>query len=81
MAVRIADVQYLKSALKVEAGTHASCIDRHSLREARLNVRTGGDVASRAGGVVNQGISEVTSAETIRKIAAPSAGDAVEQDT
>ncbi|GFW62958.1 uncharacterized protein TNCV_4453061 [Trichonephila clavipes] len=40
MAVRMADVQDLKSvllyALKVEAATQASCIDRHSIREARV---------------------------------------------
>ncbi|GFX34543.1 uncharacterized protein TNCV_3657811 [Trichonephila clavipes] len=40
MAVRMADVQDLKSALlyalKVEAVTQASCIDRHSIREARV---------------------------------------------
>ncbi|GFS83438.1 uncharacterized protein TNCV_513941 [Trichonephila clavipes] len=39
MAVRMADVKGLKSALlyalKVEAATQASCIDRHSIREAR----------------------------------------------
>ncbi|GFY03680.1 hypothetical protein TNCV_3665921 [Trichonephila clavipes] len=46
-----------------------------------LNVRTRGDVASRAGSVVNQGISEVAAPETIRKIAAPSAGGAVQQGT
>ncbi|GFT54073.1 uncharacterized protein TNCV_154231 [Trichonephila clavipes] len=39
MAVRMADVQDLKSALlyalKVEAATQASCIDCHFIREAR----------------------------------------------
>ncbi|GFW52376.1 uncharacterized protein TNCV_4115801 [Trichonephila clavipes] len=39
-AVRMADVQDLKSALlyalKVEAATQASCIDRHSIRGARV---------------------------------------------
>ncbi|GFV20566.1 uncharacterized protein TNCV_776121 [Trichonephila clavipes] len=40
MAVRMADVKDLKSALlyalKVEATTQASCIDRHSIREVRV---------------------------------------------
>ncbi|GFT08223.1 uncharacterized protein TNCV_3481671 [Trichonephila clavipes] len=40
MAVRMADVKDLKStllyALKVEAPIQASCIDRHSIREARV---------------------------------------------
>ncbi|GFW44389.1 uncharacterized protein TNCV_1748181 [Trichonephila clavipes] len=40
MAVRMAGVKDLKSALlyalKVEAATQASCIDRHSIREARV---------------------------------------------
>ncbi|GFT91564.1 uncharacterized protein TNCV_3903571 [Trichonephila clavipes] len=40
MAVRIAGIKDLKSALlhalKVEAATQTSCIDRHSIREARV---------------------------------------------
>ncbi|GFW77443.1 uncharacterized protein TNCV_2498361 [Trichonephila clavipes] len=40
MAVRMTDVKDLKSALlyalKVEAATQASCIDRHFIREARV---------------------------------------------
>ncbi|GFV40827.1 uncharacterized protein TNCV_1700151, partial [Trichonephila clavipes] len=42
---------------------------------------TEGDEPSRAGGVVNQAISEVTAPEIIRKIVTPSAGDAVKQGT
>ncbi|GFT18802.1 uncharacterized protein TNCV_4710191 [Trichonephila clavipes] len=36
MAVRMADVQDLKSALKIKATIQASGIDRHSIREARV---------------------------------------------
>ncbi|GFT83229.1 uncharacterized protein TNCV_3425431 [Trichonephila clavipes] len=35
-AIRMADVQDLKSALKLEATTQASCTDRHSIRGARM---------------------------------------------
>ncbi|GFW49762.1 uncharacterized protein TNCV_358651 [Trichonephila clavipes] len=35
-AVRMADVQDLKSALKFQAATQASCIDRHSIRGTRV---------------------------------------------
>ncbi|GFX54166.1 retrovirus-related Pol polyprotein from transposon TNT 1-94 [Trichonephila clavipes] len=35
-AVRITDFQDLKSALKFEVATQASCIDRHSIRGARV---------------------------------------------
>ncbi|GFX78402.1 uncharacterized protein TNCV_3034451 [Trichonephila clavipes] len=112
MAVRKAGFKDLKSAmlyaLKVETAIQASCIDRHSIQEARVTVDEPCEsrcikgieklkeemqalIAERQnrrrrsitcwGGVVNQGISEVTAPETIRKIAAPSAGGAVEQDT
>ncbi|PRD34988.1 UNVERIFIED_CONTAM: hypothetical protein NCL1_12878 [Trichonephila clavipes] len=111
MAVRMVDFKDLKSALlyapKVEAATQASCIDHHSIREARVTKDEHCEsrcikeieklieemqalIAQRQSrrrrsitcwGVVNQGISEVTTPKTIRKIAAPSAGGAMEQDT
>ncbi|GFV12218.1 uncharacterized protein TNCV_1537151 [Trichonephila clavipes] len=72
-AVRMADVQDLKSALlyalKVEAATQASCIDRQSIRGARVTADAPCESPRR-----KEDISEVTSPETIRKIAAPSAG-------
>ncbi|GFS69610.1 integrase_H2C2 domain-containing protein [Trichonephila clavipes] len=53
------DVKYLSSALlyalKVEAGPKL-----RKCKLQKLNIRTGGDVASRAVSVVNQGILEVT---------------------
>ncbi|GFU01032.1 retrovirus-related Pol polyprotein from transposon 412 [Trichonephila clavipes] len=108
MAVIMADVKDPKSALlyalKVEAATQASCIERHSIREARvaldapcaspwksdiekLRDESQALMAQRQNrrrriitywGVINQGISEATAPETIRKIAAPNAGAIVE---
>ncbi|GFT19865.1 hypothetical protein TNCV_4993061 [Trichonephila clavipes] len=52
-----------------------------SQEETKKRMETGGDLASRVGGLGNQDISEITAPETIKKVAAPSVCGVVEQGT